>query len=165
MLPRVAEPTREAVSREFDDLGPAACVSEISATLRNANPELLEVARKWADDVGEPARIMTGFCMFYRLLDLEAQKTGEGLAGDTPPRLPRVTPEVRDSIVQQIVTQGPEAFTRVSIDDLEKHNPQLLQIAHQFASHHADYLRTMQGFALLYACLNAQSTVDRGRLH
>ena len=51
-LPRVAEQTREKVSREFDDAGPGVCVARISETLRNENPELLDMATKWARDIG-----------------------------------------------------------------------------------------------------------------
>jgi hypothetical protein len=67
--------------------------------------------------------------------------------------------------VQQIDEQGPDAFTRSAVKSMERDNPELLQFAHGFASRQADYLRTMQGFALLYASLVAQSVADRGRLH
>ena len=39
------------LSREFDDVGPDACVAEISAHLREHNPEWLYVAVKCAGDV------------------------------------------------------------------------------------------------------------------
>ena len=71
-LPRVAESTREQITREFDDVGPDACVAEISAHLREHNPEWLYMAAKCAGDVGDPQRIMGGFCMFYRLLIAQA---------------------------------------------------------------------------------------------
>src|SRR6266404_3745027 len=71
-LPRVAESTREQITREFDDVGPDACVAEISAHLRENNPEWLYMAAKCAGDVGDPRRIMGGFCMFYRLLIAQA---------------------------------------------------------------------------------------------
>ena len=45
-LPRVAESTREQIAREFDDLGPDACIAEISAHLREHNPEWLSMAMK-----------------------------------------------------------------------------------------------------------------------
>jgi hypothetical protein len=67
-LPRVVESTREQIAREFDDLGPDACVAEISEHLRGNNPEWLHMAAKCAGDVGDAPRIMGGFCMFYRLL-------------------------------------------------------------------------------------------------
>jgi hypothetical protein len=67
-VPRVAEQTREKVSREFDDAGPGACVARICETLRNENPELLDMATKWARDIGVPDQLMVGPCMFYRLL-------------------------------------------------------------------------------------------------
>jgi hypothetical protein len=47
------------------------------------------------------------------------------------------------------------------IDELERHNPGLLQMAHNFASNQRDYLGVMQGFALLWAALIAQSVADR----
>ena len=43
-LPRVAESTREQIAREFDDLGPDACIAEISEHLRDNNPEWLYMA-------------------------------------------------------------------------------------------------------------------------
>jgi hypothetical protein len=168
VLPRVAEQTRERISREFDDLGPHVCVAEMAALLRATNPELLDLVTKWAHDVGDTARIMVGFSFFYRLLDSEV-RAAEGVAAGTGVRhfggLPRVTAETRDAIVRQIDARGPEAFTRTTIADLERNNPELLQAAHHFASAHRDYLRTMQGFALVYACLNAQATADRGQVH
>ena len=48
VLPRVTELTRERISREFDDLGPDACMAEIKADLRQHNPELLDMASRWA---------------------------------------------------------------------------------------------------------------------
>ena len=48
VLPRVTELTRERISREFDDLGPDACMAEIEADLREHNPELLDMASRWA---------------------------------------------------------------------------------------------------------------------
>ena len=46
VLPRVTELTRERISREFDDLGPDACMAEIQADLRQHNPELLDMASR-----------------------------------------------------------------------------------------------------------------------
>ena len=71
-LPRVEESTREQIAREFDDLGPAACIAEISEHLRDNNPEWLYMAAKCAGEVGDPQQIMGGFCMFYRLLIAQA---------------------------------------------------------------------------------------------
>ena len=56
-LPRVAESTREQIAREFDDLGPDACIAEISEHLRDNNPEWLHMAAKCAGDVGDARRI------------------------------------------------------------------------------------------------------------
>ena len=163
-LPRVAEQTREKVSREFDDAGPGVCVARISETLRNENPELLDMATKWARDIGASDKVTVGSCMFYRLLMVESGVHDlmpvPALSG-----LPRVSPETRDLIVQQIDEQGADAFTRSALKSMELDNPELLQFAHGFASRQPDYLRTMQGFALLYASLVAQSIADRTRLH
>jgi hypothetical protein len=77
---------------------------------------------------------------------------------------PRVTPDTRDLIVKQIDQKGTEAFTMECIDDLEATNPELLQMAHNFASRHRDYLGVMQGFALLYKSLVLQTSADRAYL-
>lgn len=105
-LPRVAESTRERVAREFDDLGPDACIAEITAHLRESNPEWLYTAARYARDFGADA-----------------------------------------------------------IRQLESGNPELLQMAHFFAAAQANYSRTMQGFALLYAALAIQANSDRLSVH
>ena len=71
VLPRVTERTRGRVAREFDDLGPDVCMSSIMRDLQRHNPELLDMASKWANDVGAADRIITAFGMFYRLLSAE----------------------------------------------------------------------------------------------
>jgi hypothetical protein len=71
VLPRVTERTRERVAREFDDLGPDVCMNSIMRDLQRHNPELLDMASKWANDVGAADRIITAFGMFYRLLSAE----------------------------------------------------------------------------------------------
>ena len=164
-LPRVAEQTREKVSREFDDASPGVCVARISQTLRNENPELLDMAAKWARDIEVTGNGMAGACMFYRLLMVESGPQHDFDATPALSGLPRVSPETRDSIVQQIDEQGADVFTRSAIKSMERDNPELLQFAHGFASRQSDYLRAMQGFALLYASLVAQSTEDRLRLN
>jgi hypothetical protein len=168
-LPRVVEHTRERVSREFDSLGPDACVFEISENLRANNPELLDIAIKCARDVGEPADIMVGFGMFYRLLlaQSSAALPPAAQAGETRmlDALPRVTSQTRDLVLKHIERQGAESFTRQAIDEMERGNPQLLLMAHDFASRHKDYLGTMQGFALMYVCLAAQADADRISFH
>jgi hypothetical protein len=168
-LPRVAEQTRERISREFDALGPDTCLAQISRDLSAHNPELLDMATKCARDVGNPAQIMVGFGMFYRLL------VAQSSAALAPPSqaagarqldpLPRVTPQTRDRVVKQIDQQGSETFTRQSLEELERGNPELLQMAHNFSSRHEDYLGILQGFALLYACLVAQAAADRASFH
>lgn len=162
MLPRVLQRTREEVAREFDDLGPDTCMRQISATLLIENPELLDMAAKWARDVGHAAPLLAGFCFFYRVLHVEARSadalTDGGLVFGG---LPRVTPETREAIFRQIDVDGSDAFSRAALDDLDRSNPELLRAAHHVASEHPHYLRAMQGFALLYACLRVQSVLDR----
>jgi hypothetical protein len=168
-LPRVAETTREQISREFDDLGPDACIAEISTHLRNNNPEWLQMAAKCAADVGDERRIMAGFCMFYRLLVAQmassyAFRTASGAPAVLNP-LPRVTARTRASIVDEIDQRGAEAFIRDAVQELENDNPELLQMAHFFASAQENYRGIIQGFALLYAALVIQSSADRLSVH
>jgi hypothetical protein len=155
-LPRVTEATRERISREFDNLGPDACVSEIAAAMRRHNPELLDMAQRCAADLGAAQDLMAGFAMFYRLL--VAQAAAE-LA------LPRVTGETRGAIVREIEQRGSEAFTFDALAEMERANPELLQMAHGFASRQRSYLGTMQGLILLYAALSAQAAADSAVLH
>jgi hypothetical protein len=187
-LPRVVETTRERVTKEFDNLGPELCLSWISTELERNNPELLDMARRCASDVApegtDPAKILLGFAMFYRLLlaqgetpQTPTEKSGQkssasdcivhyldpqkGRHGMRLNPLPRVTPEVRDALVQQIDDQSPEVFTVAALEDLDFHNPQLLHMAHNFAMRFTDYLGIMQGFALLYMALTLQADADR----
>lgn len=161
-IPRVTELTRERIAREFDDLGPEACIAEIIKELRQENPELLDMATKWATDVDDPMKMMVGFGMFYRLLIAQSAMLGKPLLINP---LPRVTGETREKIVAEIDEKGSEAFTLESVKELEESNPQLLQMAHQFAARHANYIGVMQGFALLYRSMVLQSLEDRARLH
>ena len=66
VLPRVTERTRERVAREFDDLGPDVCMDSIMRDLQQHNPELLDMASNWANDVGAADRIITAFGIFYQ---------------------------------------------------------------------------------------------------
>jgi|SRR5712671_3581904 len=167
-LPRVIEHTRETIAREFDDLGPSACLDEISKDLKNNNPELLDMALKCATDVGNPGEIMVGFSMFYRLLIAQSPEAHGELAEAHESfqlhPLPRVTPHTRALIVRQLDASGAEKFTRDAIEELERSNPELLQMADAFAARHQNYLGIMQGFALLYASLVTQSAADRSQL-
>jgi hypothetical protein len=168
-LPRVAESTREQITREFDDVGPDACVAEISAYLREHNPEWLWMAAKCARDVGDPQRIMGGFCMFYRLLIAQAAPSHpmtmeSGAPAELDP-LPRVTVATRAAIVAKIDQSGSEAFIHDALQELEGGNPELLQMAHYFASANDNYLGVMQGFALLYTALAIQAEADRLSVH
>jgi hypothetical protein len=157
-LPRVTAATRERVFREFDDDGPEVCLMEITRELELHNPELLDMITRCASDVGPHGRIMWGFGMFYRLLALQASP-GAPTSHLNP--LPHVTAETRDQIINMIDARGTEAFTTEAIDELTEQNPELLQMAHGFASRRADYLGVMQGFALLYRSLSLQAARDR----
>ena len=157
LLPRVTALTRERVSLDFDTHGPDVCTTEIFGQLERENPELLKMASKCAADSGDPSRLMVGFGMFYRLLAQESRNSGIAI--------PYVEPETRDLLVSEIDEMGIESFTSTAISELETANPELLQMAHHFASHFENYLHAMQGFALLYRALAIQSMQRRGRLH
>ena len=79
--------------------------------------------------------------------------------------LPRVSTNTRAMLVAEIDHNGAEEFTRTAIAELEEDNPELLQMAHGFASGSSNYLIAMQGFALLYRSLVVQSAMERTRLH
>ena len=119
------------------------------------------MAAKCAGSVGNYAKVMQGFGMFYRLI--RAAAAPEMRPSPLNP-LPRVAPETRDLIVGQIDRDGTEAFTMDIIEDLERTNPELLQMAHNFAEGQAKYLLVMQGFALFYKSLADQSVADKARL-
>jgi hypothetical protein len=162
LLPRVTEKARELVAREFDARGPDACTAEVIEHLEQYNPELLDMAVKCAADLENSAKVMVGFCMFYRLLVGQLPQV-PGARVLTP--LPRVTAQTRAQLVAEIDEKGSEAFTREALAELEESNPELLQMAHSFASGLGDYLHAMQGFALMNKSLLIQSTAERARLH
>ena len=164
LLPRVTEQTRQHVAREFDDLSPQRCIEEIVADLRNNNPELLDMAEKCARDVGDPERILAGYCIFYRLLTAQAD-ADRGVSETALSTLPCVTVDTRAVLVREIDEVGSQTFTVETLDHLEWHNPELLQMAHHFASGQTEYLGVMQGFALLWASLAKQHRMDRIHLH
>jgi hypothetical protein len=159
LLPRVTEKARELIAREFDARGPDACMAEIIEHLERHNPELLDMAAKWGADLENPAKAMFGFGMFYRLLNPALP----GTSVLSP--LPRVSEETRARLVREIDEKGPGNFTLDAIAELEQHNPELLQMAHNFASGLENYLHAMQGFALLYKSLIIQSRTERAKLH
>ena len=158
LLPRVTEKARELVAREFDARGPDVCMAEIIEHLERHNPELLDMAAKWAPT----SRTRRRPC-----LDLACSIVFSSGA----PRhrllspLPRVSEETRALLVREIDEKGPGNFTLDAIAELEQHNPELLQMAHNFASGLGNYLQAMQGFALLYKSLIIQSRTERARLH
>lgn len=161
VLPRVTSLTRERLARDFDDRGPDVCHLEIRTALESENPELLDIAERWAHDVGNPAQIMSGFYMFYGLLRSESRAAGAAIASAPPALelalLPRVSAATRAQIVKRIDTIGSESFTRAAVAELESRNPQLLIMANNFAEGQPDYGGVMQGFALIYACLSDQA--------
>ena len=159
MLPRVTEETREMIAREFDTRGPDICTAEVVAHLKQHNPELLDMATRCAADIGDSRKVMLGFAMFFRLL-----VPGLSTSGDLSP-LPAVSQETRASLVREIDSQGPETFTMEAIAELERSNPELLQMTHSFATRLRQYLLAMQGFALMYKALVLQSAEQRSRLH
>jgi hypothetical protein len=161
LFARVSEKNRELVCQEFDNRGPDVCVSEIVEHLERENPEFIDMAARCAADSSSPAKLMVGFGMFYRLLVVSELVSDTG--GLMP--VPRVSTEIRDQLVAEIDVMGSEAFTRRVIADLEPNNPELLQMAHNFASRLVDYLHAMQGFALLYRSLVMQGTIERRLLH
>jgi hypothetical protein len=161
-LPRVTDPTRERISREFDNLGPDVCMADIRKDLDRHNPQLLDMAAKWAGEGKEGKKLFTAFGMFYRLLAAEASAP---LGSDALSPLPQVSSETRDRIIARISRIGDEQFCREAIGSLEAANPELLQMAHGFAAGRSDYARTMQGFALLHEALLIQSQSDRLKPH
>lgn len=162
LLPIVTSSTRERIAMEFDDKGPNACMIQVEDNWRRHNPELLDMALKCARSLGDHNKIMLGFCMFYRLLLTSAAADSEC---DWLSPLPRVTEQTRNDIVRAIDRTGPEEFTTEAIALLQADNPELLQMAHGFASRQKDYLSVMQGFALLYRSLHEQFAADRRLLH
>jgi hypothetical protein len=167
-LPRVDRITWERVSREFDERGPEVCRTEIIRELEVDNPEILDMAKRCARDVGDFNRIMNGFCMFYRLLNAEARagmNASERRVAHHSTMLPRVSPMTRAGVAESIERVGNVEFTRETIAALERNNPELLQMGHSFAENQSDYAGVIQGFALLYACLLAEGAQQRGALH
>ena len=162
LLPRVTERARELLAREFDTRGPDVCMAEIIEHLQHDNPEFLHMAAKCAADLGSPAKLLVGFGMFYRLL---VGQLSNPAGATTLGPLPRVSPHTRALLVAEIDEKGAEAFTREALAELEVSNPELLQLANNFASELDDYLRAMQGFALLYRSLVMQSAAERIVLH
>jgi hypothetical protein len=161
LLPRVTGKVRELIAREFDTRGPEVCMAEVIEHLVQHNPELLDMAVRCANDLPASETAMIGFSMFYRLLAQSAPIVDAALLSP----LPRVGGETRGLLMAEIDQKGSEAFTKEALAELEKSNPELLQMAHNFASRLGDYLRAMQGFALLYKSLLIQSKAERAWSH
>ena len=162
LLSIVTPITRERLAREFDDRGVETCMIEVINDLRQHNPEVLDMAIKCAKSHNDFSRVMQGFGMFYRLMLAPAVPDCDGSLLNP---LPRVTRQTRDLIVAQIDELGPEIFTTNVVAELETQNPELLQMAHNFASSQSDYLTVMQGLVLVYKALADQAAADRTLLH
>lgn len=162
LIAPLAEATRERIAQEFDDRGPDACMAEIIIDLRRNNPELLDIASRCAEGLGNAERIMQAFGMFYRLM-IDPWLPADDPLGLSP--LPRVTPETRDSLVEEIDRQGPEAFTLDVVSELERNNPELLQALHAIASATRNPLGVTQGLALFYRAVAVQAAGGRRVLH
>lgn len=160
-LPRITERICEQVAREFDDLGPDACMAVVTQDLRRNNPALLDMACGWANDVREPIRMLLGFGRFYRLL--MAQTPSSETAGLSA--LPCVSAETARQVAEQLHRQGSEAFTAQSLARMERDNPALLRMAKACIAENDDHLQVMQGFAFFYRTLEEQSAADRRRLN
>ena len=152
-LPRIDERLWERVARDFDDVGPEACMAEILDDLLVHNPHYLEMALRGAHDARDSDRALTGFGMFYRILSLGARDRGRPL--------PRITPVTRDTIAALVGECGEAQFMTLATETLREENPCLMQMADSFASRHDDYLGIMQVFVLLYKSLSAQGVIDR----
>lgn len=152
-LPRINERLWERVARDFDDVGPEACMAEILDDLLAHNPHYLEMALRAAHNARDPDRALTGFGMFYRILSLGARDRGRPL--------PRITPVTRDAIAALVGECGEAQFVMLATETLREENPCLMQMADSFASGHDDYLGIMQAFVLLYKSLSAQGVTDR----
>jgi hypothetical protein len=107
--------------------------------------------------------------MFYRLLIAQAAPSHPMIMESGAPAelnpLPRVTVATRAAIVADIDKSGTEAFIKDALQKLDGGNPELLQMAHYFATAQDNYLGVMQGFALLYTALLMQSEADRLSVH
>ena len=162
LIAPLAEATRERIAREFDDRGPSACMAEILTDLKRNNPELLDIASRCAESLGDAGRIMQAFGMFYRLMIDPWPPSGHPL-GLSP--LPRVTPDTRGTLVEEIDREGPEAFTLRTVSDLERGNPELLRALHAIASATRHPLGVTQGLALFYRAVIVQAAGGGRVLH
>ncbi|KRA84009.1 hypothetical protein [Altererythrobacter sp. Root672] len=151
-LQPVSERHWERVARDFDDVGPQACVAEIVEQLRAENPHYLAIAKRCARDDGDEAGAFTGFAKFYRILALDARDRG-----GVVPRIAAQTLDVIDTLIEEF---GEEQFIALAAEMLCDENPVLVQMADSFASRQQDFLRAMQGFVVLYKCLSVQAVID-----
>jgi hypothetical protein len=162
LIAPLTEATRERIAREFDDRGPDACMAEVLTDLRGNNPELLDIASRCAASLGNTAQVMHAFGMFYRLM-IDPWTPANDRRSLSP--LPRVTPETRDRLVEEIDHEGPEAFTLGIVSKLAQSDPELLQAMHSIARVMPDSLGITQGLALFYQAVAVQAAGGRSLLH
>ena len=151
-VPLVSEDHWERVARDFEDVGPEACIADIVDELRTDNPHYLAIARRCAHDALDEAGALTGFLKFYRILAFGARDRGE--------LVPRIAPQSLDVVDTLIVEFGEDRLVTLAAETLCEENGCLAAMAHGFASRSSDYLVVMQGFAALYYCLSVQATID-----
>jgi hypothetical protein len=151
-LPPVDEIFWERVAREFDDAGPQNKVAAIVDELLIDNPHYLDMATGCARECRYPDRVLTGFAMFYRVIALAARDRGRAV--------PRITDDTRDVITTLLAEFGEERFTFLATETLHSENPYLLRMADSFASPSDNHATIMQGFALLYKALSAQTVTE-----
>lgn len=151
-VPLVSEDHWERVARDFDDIGPEACVGQIVAELRTDNPHYLAIARRCARDAVDEAGTFAGFAKFYRILALCARDRGEPV--------PRIAPQTLDVVDTLVAEFGEDRFVALAAETLCEENACLAAMAHGFASRSSDYLMVMQGFAVLYNCISVQATIS-----
>ena len=141
LLPRVTGKARELVSREFDTRGPDVCLAEVIEHLERHNPELLDMAAKCAAELENPAKVMVGFGVFYRLL-IGPLPVVAGARVLTP--LPRVSVETRAQLVAEIDDKGSETFTTEAIAELENGTVARTLLGDEVVDHYLNYARTEQ---------------------
>ena len=85
--------------------------------------------------------------------------------GNLEQRVAAVTEALANGYVRALRDRTLAEQESIRRAELEAQNPELLQMAHNFASTRPDYLRVMQGFVLIYKSLTHQAAVDRFVLH
>jgi len=71
-----------------------------------------------------------------------------------------VTPTTRERLAREFDDRGPETCVAEVIEDLKRHNPELLEMAVNCANSRNDCPRVMQGFGMFYRLILAPSVPD-----